>query len=110
MKLHKNKITLESKRMPRGTKPNQIRNKKNYKWEIVFVTKQGKLIHEKFKSINDVKEHPELSWLTSGKLHYYSTLRPTLDKKRKVGTLEIKHIHEPIPKVESMDILGDEKN
>ena len=91
----------------RGTIPNAVRNITHLKWEIVYVTKEGRLIHEKFRSIQDIKQHPDLEFLTSGKLHYYSTKRPTIKKvKRKIGTLEIKHIHEPLPKVENVGEVG----
>ena len=81
----------------RGTIPGKERNIKHLKWEIIFITPDGRMIHQKFKSAKQVQRHPDLEFLSSGKLDYYSNHRPTIggkNRKRKIGHLQVYHIHE----------------
>lgn len=83
----------------RGTIPGKPRNISHLKWEIIYITQDGRLIHQKFKSIHEIKAHPDLGFINSGKLNYYSKKRPQLGdsiKKRLVGHLQITQIHEKI--------------
>tara|TARA_B110000285_G_scaffold224322_1_gene281006 strand:+ start:620 stop:979 length:360 start_codon:yes stop_codon:yes gene_type:complete len=84
----------------RGTIPGKERNITHLKWEIVYITPDGRLIHQKFKSIKDIQKNPDLCFITSTKLNYYSKKRPMLGdsvKKRLIGHLRITEIKEKIP-------------
>jgi len=96
----------------RGTIPGKPRNITHLKWEIIYITKDGRLIHQKFKSIKDIQKHPDLCFITSTKLNYYSKKRPMLGdsvKKRLIGHLQITEIYEKITEeIKKMEIENDE--
>ena len=106
----------------KGTIPGKPRNITHLKWEIIYITNDGRLIHQKFKSIKDIQKHPDLYFISSSKLNYYAKKRPKLGdsvKKRLIGHLTITEIHEKIqegnldlsekfPIIQKVEIESDE--
>jgi hypothetical protein len=83
----------------KGTKPGIPRCFTSYRWEIIFVPQNGKIIHRKFVSSVDIIKSPDIPIGSKQHLHYYVKGREKLKGLKKPKyTIDVKRINELIIK------------
>ena len=83
-----------------GTPPNKQRNFSCYRYEIIYVNKEKKIIHEKFSSSTQIISNTDIPIQTKQQFYYYLTAKEKMNLKNiwNKHTMTVKKINEKIIK------------